>query len=132
VSTPAQPAGTLLRADLTGLTLRRVPQFTASITPTYERPFLNGFLTARATARYVDEQYAEFFNDPRSLIPAQTFLDASLTYEFGGPNQNRARITLFGENLTENQEVSSFTNSLVDFGTVAPPRTYGLELQVRY
>ncbi|MFZ4122720.1 MAG: TonB-dependent receptor [Caulobacterales bacterium] len=132
VSTPPQPAGTLIRADLSGLTLRRVPEFTASLTPTFETPFANGFLTARTTVRYVDEQYAEFFNDPRGLIPAQTFVDASVTYEFGGANHDSARITLFGENLTENQEVSSYTNSLVDFGTAAAPLTWGVELQVKY
>jgi hypothetical protein len=39
---------------------------------------------------------------------------------------------LFGENLTENQEVSSYTNSVVDFGTVAAPRTVGVELEFRF
>jgi iron complex outermembrane recepter protein len=132
VSTPAQPAGTLLAADLTGLSLRRVPEITASLSPTFETPFMGGFLTARATARYTDEQFSEFFNDRRGLIPAQTFVDASVSFEFGGPNQDRARITLFGENLTENQNVGSFTNSLVDFASVAVPRVYGLELEVNY
>jgi iron complex outermembrane receptor protein len=132
VSTPAQPAGTLITADLSGLTLRRLPEVTASLSPTFETPLGGGFFTATATARYVGEQYAEFFNDPRGLIPDQTFIDASVSYEFGGETGDQFRITLFGNNLTENQEVSSFTNSLVDFGTVATPRTYGIEAQVRF
>jgi iron complex outermembrane receptor protein len=132
ISTPAQPAGTLLQADLSGLTLRRLPEFTASITPTLEFPVASGFITAKTTVRYIAEQYAEFFNDPRGLIPAQTFVDASVSWEFGGETQDRARLTLFGENLTENQEVSSYTNSVVDFGTVAAPRTVGVELEFRF
>ena len=41
-------------------------------------------------------------------------------------------LTLFGENLTDEQDTTSFTNSIVDFGTVASPRLYGLTLQVNY
>ncbi len=130
ISTPAQPAGTLVRADLTSLNLRRVPQVTASIAPNFETALGSGYLTARAIARYVGEQYSEFFNDPRGLIPAQTFVDASVSYEFG--NNDQARVTLFGKNLTENQEISSFTNSVVDFGTVAVPRTWGVELEFAF
>ncbi|MBI1251105.1 MAG: TonB-dependent receptor [Alphaproteobacteria bacterium] len=132
VSTPAQPSGTLLAADFTPLTLRRLPEVTASITPAFEAPLGPGMFSARSTVRYVSEQYAEFFNDPRGLIPDQTFVDASISYAFAGPDSDRVRVTLFGENLTENQEVSSFTNSIVDFGTVAAPRTWGVEVQVRY
>ena len=132
ISTPPQPAGTLLRADLSSLKLRRVPEMTASFTPTWEAPLADGFLTARATARYVSEQYAEFFNDPRGRIPGQTFLDASISYRWGGKDNDRMSLTLFGENLTDEQDTTSFTNSIVDFGTVASPRLYGLTLQVNY
>ncbi len=132
VSTPAQPAGTLLRADLSGLKLRRTPELTASLSPHFETDVGIGTLSARATIRYVDEQFAEFFNDPRGLIPAQTTTDASITYAFGGPDRDTARLTLFGKNLSDNQKVSSFTNSLVDFGTVAPPRTWGVELEFKF
>ncbi len=132
VSTPAQPAGTLLRADLTSLKLRRVPDITASVSPTWEANVGQGLLTARATARYVSEQYAEFFNDPRGRIPAQTLLDASLSYQWGGENNDRMAITVFGENLTDEQDVPSFTNSIVDFATVSPPRVVGVTLKVNY
>lgn len=132
VSTPAQPPGTLLLADLSGLRLRRVPEITASVTPTFEAPIGAGFLTATSTIRYVDEQVAEFFNDPRGVIPAQTYVDASVSYAFGGPQNDSLRVTLFGENLTENQEISSYVNSIVDFGSVAIPRTWGVELGFKF
>jgi iron complex outermembrane receptor protein len=131
-SVPPQPPGTILQADLSGLSLRRTPDVTFSISPTYEASLGFGTLTLTGTGRYISEQYSEFFNDPRGLIPNQTFLDASATLAFGGQTQDRMRLTVFGENLTEEQDVGSYVNSIVDFGAVSAPRTYGVELQVRF
>ncbi len=132
VSTPAQPTGTLLRADLTTLALRRVPEWTASISPTFEAPLGGGRLRASSTIRYAAEQFAEFFNDPRGRIPAQTIVDASVGYGFGGVDHDRIHVTLFGENITDEQNITSYTNSLVDFGALPAPATWGVSVRYRY
>jgi iron complex outermembrane receptor protein len=131
VSTPAQPAGTLIRADFSSLTLRRAPEFTASFSPTWEQEIGNGLLTLTGTVRYIGETQADFYNDPRGLIADQTLIDVSASYEFGGPDLDMYAIKIFGKNITDHQEVNTFTNSIVDFGSVQPPATWGLELTVK-
>ncbi len=131
-STPAQPAGTLIAADCSGLKLRRTPEITASLTPSWTGQVGAGTLSASATIRFIDEQYSEIFNDPRGLIPSQTFVDASVGYAFGGPDMDRFRITLFGKNLSNELDITSFTNSIVDFGALPQPRTWGVELSARF
>jgi iron complex outermembrane receptor protein len=133
VSNPPQPPGTLIAADFSALELRRTPEFTASLTPTYSVPVGDfGTLVLTGSARYTDVQYSEIFNNFRGKVPAQTVFDASASLEFGGPDQDRFRLTAFGKNLGDEQNFTSFTNSLVDFGVIQQPRTYGLELQARF
>jgi iron complex outermembrane receptor protein len=132
VSTPAQPPNTLIAADLSSLRLRRTPKFTASVQPTYTAPLPFGTLVLTGNVRYTDVQYAEIFNNYRGKIRSNVIADASASLEFGGPEQDTFRLTLFGKNLSDEQFFTSFTNSLVDFSTVSPPRTWGLELQARF
>jgi iron complex outermembrane receptor protein len=132
VSTPPQPANTLLAADLSNLRLRRTPEFTGSIQPTFTAPVSFGTLVLTGNVRYTDVQYSEIFNNFRGKIPSNVIFDASVSLEFGGPDQDTLRLTLFGKNLSDEQFFTSFTNSLVDFGTRSPPRTWGLELQARF
>lgn len=131
-STPPQPAGTLIPADLSSLRLRRTPEFTGSLQPTYTAPLSFGTLSLNGTARYTAVQYSEIFNNYRGEIPAQVIFDASASLEFGGPDQETWRLTIFGKNLSDEQNFTSFTNSVVDFGAVQAPRTWGLELQARF
>lgn len=126
-SVPAQPAGTLIPVDLSTLELRRTPDFTGSASATYTADLGFGELSVNAQARYVGEQFVEIFNSQRGLMDDSFIVDASMSLNFGGPDNNRYRITVFGENLNNEVQNSSFTNSVVDFGTVSPPRRYGVE-----
>ncbi len=131
VSVPAQPANTLLAADLSSLELRRAPELTASVIPQVFLPIGTGELEANAVVRYVDEQYTEIFNNERGLIDSQVLVDATIAYRFGGEEGDRYTLKLFGRNLTDEDDFASFTNSIVDFSTVQLPRRYGLEFQVQ-
>jgi iron complex outermembrane recepter protein len=132
VSVPPQPAGTLLAADLSGLKLRRTPKVTASVAPTFNFDVGGAALSVGGIARFVDEQYVEFFNSQRGVIPSTWTWDASAAIGFGGPDRDRFRVTLFGRNLSDVQRISSFTNSLVDFSTQSVGRTWGLEFLVNF
>lgn len=130
VSTPPQPGGTVLRADLSDLELRRAPDVTASLIPQLNVPVGNGEVEASAVFRYVGDQYTEIFNSDRGKIDAQLQIDASVAYRFGGPEGNRYEVRFFGRNLTDQDEFISFTNSIVDFSTLQQPRRLGVELIV--
>ncbi|QMW21767.1 TonB-dependent receptor [Sandaracinobacteroides saxicola] len=132
VSVPGQPAGTLIAADLSNLRLRRAPKVTASIIPTFTADLGEATFSINGQARYASSQYVEFFNSARGLIPATWTFDASAQIGFGGPKNDRYRVTVFGKNLSDRVNIASFTNSLVDFSTVSAPRTWGVELQLRY
>ncbi len=132
VSVPPQPAGTLLLADLSSLTLRRTPKVTASIMPTLMFDLGFGALDLSGSARFVDRQIVEFFNSPRGVIPATWTFDAAAAIGFGGPQNDQFRLTLFGRNLSDQMRISSFTNSLVDFSTQSAGRTWGLEFLVNF
>lgn len=130
VSTPAQPPGTLIAADFSSLDLRRAPDVTASIVPQFFRTLGNGEIEGNMIFRYTDEMYTEILNNPRGRIPAQWLIDASLSYSFGGPERDRYMIKVFGRNITDEDEIASFTNSIVDFSTLQIPRRWGVELLV--
>ncbi len=130
VSNPAQPSGTLIEGDLSVLQLRRAPEVTASIIPQLYLPVGTGEIEASAIFRYVENQFTEILNNPRGEIKAQLLVDASIAYRFGGGGGDRYSVKLFGRNLTDEQEFSSFTNSIVDFSGLQQPRRIGLELQV--
>jgi iron complex outermembrane receptor protein len=132
LSTPPQPAGTLIQADLTSLRLRRTPEITAAIPPTFTFDLGVASLVLNGQARYASSQYVEFFNAPRGLIPSTWIFDASVQVGFGGARNDAVRLTGFVKNASDRRTIASFTNSLVDFGTITPGRQYGLELQLRY
>jgi iron complex outermembrane receptor protein len=130
VSNPAQPSNTLVEADLSTLELRRAPEVTASLIPQFFLPLGSGEIEANAIFRYVDNQFTEILNNARGEIEAQLLVDASISYTFGGDEGDRYVVKAFGRNLTDEQEFVSFTNSIVDFSTIQPPRQYGVEFQV--
>jgi iron complex outermembrane receptor protein len=55
-------------------------------------------LTLGANAHYADEQWGTMNERPSTLVSSTTFVDASLTYEFGA--ESRYSLTAWGENLT--------------------------------
>jgi iron complex outermembrane receptor protein len=132
VSVPAQPAGTLLAADLSSLKLRRAPRVTASIAPNVNFDVGGASVVIGGLGRFIDKQFVEFFNSQRGVVPSTWTWDASAGVGFGGPDRDRFRVTVFGRNLSNVQRISSFTNSLVDFSTVSVGRTWGVEFLTHF
>ncbi|MFW5633939.1 MAG: TonB-dependent receptor [Erythrobacter sp.] len=128
ISTPPQPPGTLILADLSTLDLRNAPEITGSVAATYTADLGFGELQLNGNARYVGERFQEFFNSPRGLVEGLWRVDSSATIAFGGPDREMFRVTAFVENLFDEQINFGLTNSIVDFGTLSPPRLYGVEL----
>ncbi|MEQ8412134.1 MAG: TonB-dependent receptor [Erythrobacter sp.] len=128
ISTPPQPPGTLILADLSTLELRNAPEWTGSIGATYTADLGFGELQLNGQGRYVGERVQEFFNSPRGIVEGLWRVDSSATISFGGPDQDMFRVTAFVENLFDEQINFGLTNSIVDFGTLSPPRLYGVEI----
>jgi iron complex outermembrane receptor protein len=136
---------TFVRADLSGLELRRAPEWTASIQPVYDRTFQNGRLVAKLTARYTADNFSEFWNDPRGLIEAKTIVDLSASWSFGGDDMDQFRINAFANNVTDEGGPNSFVRAASTRNATFPngqgflalsgvqlPRVVGVELQVNF
>jgi iron complex outermembrane receptor protein len=132
VSVPPQPAGTLIAADFSPNRLRRAPEWTASISPTFFWSFDKLNLSINGLARHTSSQVSEVLNSQRGVIPATWLYDVAATVTFGGPDNDRYRVILFGRNLSDERPISSFTNAVVDFSTNTPGRTWGLELTLDF
>lgn len=132
VSTPAQPANTLIAADFSTLKPRHAPEFTGSITPSWTTAIGPGEFTVQGTARYTGERFVEFYNDPRGRVPGMTLIDASASFTFPALGGKDTRITLFGSNLTDERYIQNFTSSIVDLRLPAAPRTWGLSVQAKF
>ena len=132
IAVPPLAPGTLIEADFSGLDLRRAPEFTGSITPRFDTQIGQGQFSIGATARYTDHFYYEVFNDIRGKNPSVILLDVFGSYTFGGPDQDRYKINVFGKNITDEEYLGTFVNSIVDFGTMSRPSEWGVELQVEF
>lgn len=132
VSVPPQPAGTLIAADFSPLRLRRAPEWTASVSPTFFWSLGRADLSVNGLIRYSSEQVSEILNSRRGILPATWLYDAAATISFGGPDNNRYRVIAFGRNLSNERPIASFTNAPVDFSTITTGRIWGLELTVDF
>ena len=121
--------------DLTFLKMKRAPDWTATITPTYEWPMFGGTMAVQASWHYIDDLELNFFNSPQSHNDAQHIIDASINYQY-----NNTTVSLYGLNLGDED---SWAQSLdvgrsLDFGGLwtytapRPPRLYGIRLTQRF
>jgi iron complex outermembrane receptor protein len=135
--------------DLSGLSLRRAPEMTGSISGEYEIPTSAGDFNLALSYRYIDEyqstitpqKFRDFStgapvlrtvtparNDPRGLTDSQHNVDASVSYERETPNGTFV-VSVFGRNLLDDTGLSGTlpVAGLFTFGTPRAPRTYGIE-----
>jgi iron complex outermembrane receptor protein len=121
--------------DISYLKLRRAPEVTATLTPTYEWPMLGGQMSVQASWHYIDELELTFYNSPQGHNPAQDIIDASINYQ-----RNNTLISLWGSNLTEEDSWSQAYDvgttrtfpGLWTYTTTRPPRTYGLRITQKF
>ena len=137
--------------DKSAFELRRAPEFTASFNAQYEQTLGNGnFLVYGLNYSYKDDYYviANTVQRPEAqdsgLVDAFGMLDASISYE-----TESWSVSLWGKNLTEEDyflhvlDVGTNYNAgpnnapvpiagLWTFGTINPPRTYGVEFRFKF
>ncbi len=145
---PGLSGGTV---DKSGLELRRAPEFTAAFNVQYEQALGNdAFLVYGLNYSYKDDYYviANTVQRPQAqdsgLVDAFGLLDASISYE-----TDAWSVSLWGKNLTDEAyfthvlDVGTNYNAgpnntpvpvagLWTFGTINPPRTYGVEFRFKF
>ncbi len=122
--------------NLAGNELPRSPELQANLAVTFETSLtesLDGF--ARAEWQYTGDQFFSVFN--RSNIAQDSFsvFNASIGIDSA---DGRWSVQIWGRNLADEEYFSNLFESgvldtvVVPQGFVAPPRTYGVTLSVRY
>jgi iron complex outermembrane recepter protein len=121
--------------SLTSLDLRRAPDMTLTVSPSYEWSVLNGTMVAQADWHYVSEYENTFWNTPQAANDAQDVLDATLSYRF-----SNTEVGVYGRNLTgaDGYTVGLDVGRSLDFAGlwtftgVRPPRTYGIRITQKF
>lgn len=137
--------------DKSGLDLRRAPEVTMQFGATYEMALGNGYLVLNSTYNWRDD-YWVIGNSSNTqpgnpgFNPSYGILDASVSYE-----TDNWRVSLYGKNLADEHywlhvldvgasyAATSATDpspvyipGLWTFGTLSPPRTFGLEVDFKF
>jgi iron complex outermembrane recepter protein len=120
--------------DLSGNRLINAPEFTYRLGLNYSVPVMTaGNLGLRAELSWVDDVYFTEFNNSDAFQEAYSMVNASARYE--GSNGHWS-VELWGRNLSDetvkaNNIVGSFLYAFPQFGSLLPPRTYGVSFGYR-
>jgi len=130
--------------DVSTLTLRRAPKWTYSLGADYVREMGSGTLHANVLYRHVDRMQTcivpqqpivlgAVTNDERCSSDPRDNLDASLGYtiKMGGTEFD---LTVYGRNLTDNRGITGVlpVAGLMTFGIARPPRSFGVQAQIKF
>ena len=124
-------------ADLTGLKLRRTPQWTAGAISDYAFDLGGGKAGLNAAIYYTDRYETSVLNDPRGSIPPVTKIDLAVRYAFPVNDKLRMTLTGFVKNVTDNTTYDGFTSSntvqsFIDFAIPSVGRTWGVSLGAEF
>ncbi|MGA0099685.1 MAG: TonB-dependent receptor [Steroidobacteraceae bacterium] len=137
--------------DKSDLPLRRAPDLTMQFGATYEKALGNGYLVLNATYNWRDD-YWVIGNSSNTqpgnpgFNPSYGILDAAVSYE-----TDQWRVSLYGKNLADehywlhvldvgasyaatsaSDPTPVYFPGLWTFGTLSPPRTFGLEVDFKF
>jgi iron complex outermembrane receptor protein len=115
--------------DATGNRLLRVPDFTANIAAQYKHAIGSlGTAFLSGNAFYSSGFFSDFANRLRQ--PAYEVVNAQLGYS---PPDNRFKVSVYSKNITD-KTYALFLNATAfgDVNTYAPPRTYGIQIDVNF
>ena len=119
--------------DLRGNRLPKSPELTVTAGAEYSRQLGNaGELTLRGELRYVSDIFFDQFETPALNQDSYVLLNARVSFR---STDGRWSAALFGRNLANTTYYQSMVRVDQFFGTVATfgaPRTYGVELGVRF
>lgn len=115
--------------DFSSLNIRRAPDVTASLVGNYEWELGNGSALLHAGARYLGKHEVDFANKPELTNDSQILVDASFSYNF-----NNWYASVFGRNLTDEDgyQIGFDVAGLWSYAAPRPPRTYGVEVGLRF
>lgn len=121
--------GQINTAGASGNDLIRTPEFTASISPSYQHRFADGSaLDASTTAFYS----GSFFWDPGNRLEQEAYvlINSELGYTF--PNE-KFKVALWGRNLA-NELYSLYVTEAASGDSIAyaRPRTFGVRAELRF
>jgi iron complex outermembrane receptor protein len=133
---PAGPANSLgyQPQDLSGNALPYSPANKVALSTTYRFDFSPGSLLLAGTYAWRDETTSGVFDRSYYRAPAYDQLDLRVTWT---DVKNRFSVIGYGRNVLNNVGYDGVNPTAVASGVVpsyslTPPRTYGVELQVRY
>ncbi|PKQ09804.1 MAG: hypothetical protein CVT73_00690 [Alphaproteobacteria bacterium HGW-Alphaproteobacteria-12] len=111
--------------DVSGKTMVRAPEFTASSTLSYHTEWGNGDKFELALSPYYSSRVFFTFDNSLSQKPYFT-LDAAATLTL----DERTKISVFGRNLTDSKHMISMSQNALSLraGRYAMPTTYGVSL----
>jgi iron complex outermembrane receptor protein len=121
--------------NLDGNALQNTPQLTVSLSAQYVQPLPSDYsLTARLDYHWQTHMWARIFEDGADLIKSQNTLNASLQLN---PPDDVWYAQLYMKNITNQNNVTgeylaSATSGLYTNAFYADPRTYGIELGVKF
>jgi len=116
--------------DNSDLIPRNVPENTFGVSTTYTADIGPGSLQGSLSFRYRDEVEHDPSNDPIGHMNSIESLDGQISYLW---SDNRYRLTVYGKNLTDEQEMAQGTiHPLITRGWWTPPRTIGAEFAISF
>lgn len=118
--------------DASFLDLRNVPEWTLGATANYEFPEFDwGIINVAADVNYQSQYESVTLNAPFTQGEARTLVGASVAWT---DLSDRYRVAIYGRNLL-NEVYRVSANSvagLFNFTNYAPPRSFGIEVQMKY
>jgi iron complex outermembrane receptor protein len=120
--------------DLDGATLPQSPENKFNLTGLYRIDFAPGSLSLVGSYSFVGDQYFSPFNTANYLAPSNEQIDLRAIWEGGNGQYD---IVGYVRNATDQIGYNGLDIGSEDTGfarrvTVNPPRTYGVELRLRY
>ena len=129
---PLGGAGGANTVNNRGNTLPNAPEFSTHASVEYSLPLHDGRLSFRGEVDYISKYYFLPSNDEIATQSGAAKFDASVRYQCSGS----WTLTAFVKNITDKTTIGSenFSNrpGAVLTGTLAPPRTFGVEAEFRF
>ena len=125
---PCPSAGLGTPVDVSGNVLPQSPEKSYSIAINHDINFTQGVATTRLAYRYMSAREGNVFNTDRSRMPAQDFMDLSVTYK---PNNKSWHAAFYVKNIEDNVVIGTWAASSAlqggaQFATYTDPRTWGV------
>ncbi len=121
------------RLDLSGNSLPRAPEFTASLVAQYDIPLKgNSQLSIRGEYQHQDEFYFTSFNTNFAQGGEFNIFNAQISYR---SQDDRWNLAMYGRNLTNEEYEQATTVSGINGGTLeqyGAPRTYGFQARYQF